>query len=266
MTSRFDQLPSALRRHGYLDRLGSTGVPALLVPAESGLPHGPLVIWLHGRTAYKELDPGRYLRLIRSGISVCAVDLPGHGERSSPQLQESAQVLDVVLQMVQELDDVTEAAVERLNADPNRIGVGGMSAGGMATLARLCRPHRYAACSVEATTGNWAAQTTLPMLEASEADRIAEADPIRHLGNWREIPLQAFHTRADEWVPYQAQNEFIERLRRNYHDPNAIEFVTFQKTGALHEHAGFGRYSADVKEQQRHFFCQHLLDGDKDKT
>ncbi|MCH2152726.1 MAG: hypothetical protein MK089_05240, partial [Phycisphaerales bacterium] len=59
---------------------------------------------------------------------------------------------------------------------------------------------------------------------------------------------------------------FIERLRRHYHDPNAIEFVTFEKTGALHEHAGFGRYSADVKEQQRHFFCQHLLGGDKDKT
>jgi len=34
---------------------------------------------MHGRTANKELDPGRYLRLIRAGIAVCAIDLPGHG-------------------------------------------------------------------------------------------------------------------------------------------------------------------------------------------
>ena len=226
----------------------------------------PLVIWLHGRTAYKELDPGRYLRLIRSGISVCAVDLPGHGERTSPEMQESPQVLDVVLQMVEELDEITSAAIEILKADPDRVGLGGMSAGGMATLARLCRPHPYAACSVEATTGNWAAQATLPMLRASEAARIAEVDPIDHLANWREIPFQAFHTRADEWVPYKTQKQFITALQSHYHDPAAIEFVTFEQTGALHEHAGFGRYSADVKEQQRRFFCQHLLERHEDKT
>ncbi|MCH2149569.1 MAG: alpha/beta fold hydrolase [Phycisphaerales bacterium] len=266
MTSRFDQLPSALRRHGYLERLGSNKAPALLVPAEGGMLSAPMVIWLHGRTAYKELDPGRYLRLIRSGISVCAVDLPGHGERIVPEMQESPQVLDVVLQMADELDEITSDATERLRADPDRIGLGGMSAGGMATLTRLCSPHHYAACSVEATTGNWTAETTMPMLQATEATRIAQADPIRHLANWREIPFQAFHTRADEWVPYQAQKSFITALQAHYHDPDDIEFVTFDQTGALHEHAGFGRYSAEVKEQQRRFFCQHLLDTDKDKS
>ncbi|MCH2134765.1 MAG: alpha/beta fold hydrolase [Phycisphaerales bacterium] len=260
MSLKFDQLPSAIRRRGRLARLGPHEVPALLIPPEGqeDAPPPPMVVWIHGRTACKELDPGRYLRLMRSGMAVCAVDLPGHGERSVPALQESGHVLGVVLQMVSELDDVVHAAVEALGADPERVGLGGMSAGGMVTLARLCRPHRFRAASVEATTGNWRAQAHLPMLKASDAAAIAEADPIEHLDGWREIPLQAFHCRADEWVAFDGQDQFIQALRSRYRDPDAVTFSVFERTGAPNEHAGFGRYSAEVKEEQRLFFEHHL--------
>lgn len=259
MSPDFDQLPSAIRRNGRLARLGSREVPALLVTPE-GTPSTPppMVLWLHGRTANKELDPGRYLRLMRSGIAVCAVDLPGHGERSLSALQQSGYVLEVVLQMMDELDEVTEAALDQLAADPTRVGIGGMSAGGMVTLARLCHNHSYKAAWVEATTGNWRAQARLPMLRASQAAAIASADPIEHLDTWQEVPLHAVHCRADEWVPFEGQQAFIKALQDRYSQPDLVEFTVYDKTGALHEHAGFGIYSAEVKELQRLFFVKQL--------
>ena len=238
--------------------LGPSGVPALLVTPETGGERSappPLVIWMHGRTAFKELDPGRYLRWMRTGIATCAVDLPGHGDRSDPSRQTSAKVLEIVLQMAAELDDVAAAAVEELDADPDRVAIGGMSAGGMAALNRLCRPHRFRSCSVEATTGDWNAQrghhaASDPVLMAN--------DPIAHLDHWHPIPLQAVHAREDEWVPFSDQKRFIERLRARYPDPTMIEFTALERTGADFEHIGFGRFSAEVKEAQRLFFSRTL--------
>lgn len=255
MSTKFDQLPSALQRQSSLEKLGPTGVPALLVRPEcpSEAPP-PLVLWIHGRTAYKELDPGRYLRFMRSGIATCAIDLPGHGERSNRSLQSSEHVLEVVIQMVEELDDVARDAIAALGCDPERIGIGGMSAGGMATLARLTKPHRFMAASVEATSGNWSFQARLPMLRSSGTNLLRQWDPIEHLQDWREIPLQAFHCKADEWVPFEAQNSFIESLRNQYENPDLIDWMTYDHTGTLHEHMGFGLHAADVKEKQRSFF------------
>src|SRR5262245_11172372 len=81
MIERFSQMPSALRANARWQRLGPSDIPALLVHPDwnSGQP-APMVLWMHGRTVNKELDPGRYLRWMRAGIGACAVDLPGHGE------------------------------------------------------------------------------------------------------------------------------------------------------------------------------------------
>lgn len=255
MSAKFDQLPSALKKQATLEKLGSTAVPCLLVQPES-VPASPppLVAWMHGRTAFKELDPGRYLRFMRGGIATCAIDLPGHGERADERLQTSRHVLDVVVQMVEEIDEVLRDAASIMGTDPARVGIGGMSAGGMATLARLTRPHSFTAASVEATSGNWAFQSRLPMLESNRSELIDEWDPIRHIQGWREIPLQAFHCRADEWVPFDGQEAFINSLADHYENPELIDWMTYDQTGTLHEHVGFGPHAPQVKERQRSFF------------
>lgn len=160
--------------------------------------------------------------------------------------------------MMDELDEVTEEAVNQLATDPTRLGIGGMSAGGMVTLARLCHDHPFKAAWVEATTGNWQAQARLPMLRASQAAAIASADPIQHLDHWQEIPLHAVHCRADEWVPFAGQQAFIQALQDRYSQPDLVEFTVYDHTGAQHEHAGFGIYSAEVKALQRLFFVKQL--------
>ena len=89
------QFPRSLLRMSWWTTLA--GVPAVVVhparDADPGDPPAPdaapvpTLIWMHGRTASKELDPGRYLRLAREGIGTIALDLPGHGGREDLAMQ-----------------------------------------------------------------------------------------------------------------------------------------------------------------------------------
>jgi dienelactone hydrolase len=265
MIERFAQMPSALRKNARWARLGASGIPALLVHpsgwedrSDSTVVAPPVVIWLHGRTVSKELDPGRYLRWMRAGIGACAIDLPGHGERSVPELQSASCAFGVVTQAIHEIDEIVEEIKAAGEFDSSRLAIGGVSAGGMATLARLCRPHPFRCASVEATTGSWLHQSEREMFRDRPAEEIAALDPIRNLGEWREIPLQALHARGDEWVPLAGQQAFIDALRTKYADPSLIEFVVYDRTGAPNEHQGFGRMAADAKDRQRNFL-RHWL-------
>lgn len=254
--ARFQALPSALRRQST--RMDLNGVPALLVTPEHTTAPPPLLVWMHGRTAYKELDPGRYLRLMRQGIAVCAVDLPGHGQRTDLATQSPAHVPAVVAQMLEELDDAVAAATEQLHADPARVAIGGMSAGGMVTLARLCRPHTFAAAAVEATSGSW---QDLPMARTLDDAtwRVMEAlEPATHLDGWTPTPLLAIHCRADAWIPFPSQWRFLDAIERRHPHP-PIQRVAYDSTGADGEHAGFGHHAADAKQTQVDFLTRTLL-------
>ncbi len=254
------QMPSMLRDRARWQRLGSHGVPALLAhPDWDAGEQVPVVIWMHGRTVHKELDPGRYLRWIRAGIGVCAIDLPGHGERYDAALQLPIATFDVIKQMVLELDAVVEALGEIGAFDLARCGIGGMSGGGMAAIARLCSPHNFVCAAVEATTGSWSHQRHRAMFNDHNWIEASALDPIDHLDQWREIPFQAIHARFDEYVASQGQAEFVDALRERYADPSLIEFIQYERTGAPYEHAGFGNMAADAKNRQAAFFVRQLV-------
>lgn len=216
------------------------------------------MIWLHGRTANKELDPGRYLRWIRAGIAACAIDLPGHGERFEAGRQEAAGTLSVVRQALSEIDKIVDSLASMQRFDLSRMGIGGASAGGMAVLARLCKPHPFRCASVEATTGSWLHQRQRPMFAGLTEGQINELNPIANLQEWREIPFQAIHARHDEMVSFDGQAAFVEALRSRYGDKNRVTMAVYDRTGAPQEHIGFGRMASIAKDAQRDFLKQHL--------
>jgi predicted peptidase len=260
MIERFAQLPSALKAKTRWERLGRSGIPVLLVhPTWTSAESVPVVLWMHGRTVNKELDPGRYLRWMRAGLGACAIDLPGHGERLDRAFHEDEQAFEVVRQMVEEIDDVVEGLRALKAFDIDRMGIGGMSAGGMAVLARLSRPHPFLCASVESTTGSWQHHRDHGMFRLRTDAEIAELDPSRHLSHWREIPFQAFHSELDKRVSFAGQAAFIEALREKYRDPSIIDFVRFERTGVPDEHSGFGTFASEVKDRQRDFFKRWLL-------
>jgi alpha-beta hydrolase superfamily lysophospholipase len=282
MIPRFAQFPAALASRSQTTRLGPMRTPSLLAHPDWERP-APVVFWMHGRTVNKELDPGRYLRWLRAGIATCAVDLPGHGERSDPVMQTPRRTLDVLAQMRAEIDSIVAA----LNApeyrgvfDTSRLAIGGMSAGGMIALRRLCDPHPFRCAAVECTTG-WLGglyfpQSTDPSGAAAvspgsinprwlvehDPQTVRQLDAMEHLAAFRPIPLLALHSRADQVVPFDTMERFIGRLREHYVQlharPEMIELHAFGPTGAPQEHAGFGRLSNDAKNIQTAFLSREL--------
>ena len=214
---------------------------------------------MHGRTADKELDPGRYLRCVRQGIHVCAVDLPGHGQRFDKTLQERQNIFDVIIQMASEIDGVLEGLGEIGGFDVTSGALGGMSAGGMVAITRLLRPHKFRAAVLEATGGSWSHLLSTPFSSVTSKETFEAMDPMKHLESWRDIPTIAFHSRHDAWIPFATELEFIDAIKEQSSNPDEIELVAFDHTGAPDEHIGFGRESAFVKEVQIDFLARHLL-------
>tara|TARA_B100001059_G_scaffold230012_1_gene263537 strand:+ start:820 stop:1620 length:801 start_codon:yes stop_codon:yes gene_type:complete len=244
------KLHSTLARHGQFTRVGRD-VPGLLVRPEPDDRPAPLLIWMHGRTADKTLDTGRFLRLFRSGIASCSLDLPGHGERYDEEGQKPESVLAIVEQMVEELDEITAELAALPEIDEHRIAIGGISAGGMVALARCCREHSYQAITVEATTGNLEYRASNIFADPERSRRL---DPIKHLVHWRPVPLLALHNLLDEWVEVDGQRFFIEAVRARHENPEEVRFHVYEKpTGAPYEHSGFGKFSADAKNRQVEF-------------
>lgn len=268
MIERFARFPAYLAERSRSVRLGSAGIPALLAHPDLLRP-APTVIWMHGRTVNKELDPGRYLRWIRAGIAACAIDLPGHGERLDVDFQHPGRTLDLLEAAIPEIDQVVEALADpRWHGmfDLDRLAIGGMSAGGMATLRRLCDPHPFRCATVEATTGNLAAlyhpESGRPWPVNHPRERIQRLDPMEHLAGWRPIPLVAMHSEGDRIVPIAGMRAFVEAVRERTAeqgaDPAMVEFITWPETGAPEEHIGFGRVSNDAKNGQVEFLRRHL--------
>lgn len=293
MDHRFSQLPRALAERAVFAHASPSGspeaggIPILLAHPELGWnsPGGPqpaprpVILWLHGRTVSKELDPGRYLRWLRAtgpekeGLAVCAIDLPGHGERFLREAQGSDRTLEVVEQAVGEVDSVVNLLAEsrwRGAFDLSRMGIGGMSAGGMVVLTRLCAPHRFLCASVESTAGDFdlmRAHTAFHTRGGRDprGELAATLNPAARLDGWRPIPLLALHSEKDQWVPVEAIRSFTTSLKARYEregaDPSLVELVTWPETGAPAEHAGFGRVSNDAKNLQTAFFVRRLMGG-----
>jgi alpha-beta hydrolase superfamily lysophospholipase len=277
---RFAEFPRALATQTRLVRLGGAdapggadSIPALIAHPDWATP-APVMLWFHGRTVQKELDPGRYLRWIRAGIAAVAVDLPGHGERLEPSLHTPPRSLDLFEQGVREVDVILRSLREGPFAgvlDLSRVGIGGMSAGGMITLMRLCEPHTFACAAVEGATGwldalYYPEETGVGPPRAAPSthsrERIVRIDPMNRLGGWASVPLLALHSEADRLVPWAGMKRFLDAVRERYaetgSDAARIRAVTWPETGAPDEHSGFGRFSNDAKNTQTEFLVQYL--------
>lgn len=263
-------IPASLRNRSRWLRLA--GVPAFVahpdLPSDgagdfAALPRRPWLLWMHGRTAHKEIDPGRFQRLVRGGVATVSLDLPGHGERFDDALQAPFATIRVIARMLEEIDAVVDRVHELGGFDAERVAIGGMSAGGMVATARLCQPHRFAAAVLECTTGSWSRQANLVATDDGDANALARSlDPVARLDGWRPIPLLALHNRHDEWVPLAGQEEFVDSLRSRYAsrgaDPSMLELHVYDRTGAPFEHAGFGRMGADAKDRVAAFATRRL--------
>lgn len=244
-------------------------MPALLAHPDWETPR-PVVIWMHGRTVNKELDSGRYLRWLKAeggGIAACAIDLPGHGDRFDRKFHHPENTLQLLETALGEVDHVYEALGDpkwKGVFDLDRVAIGGMSAGGMVTLRRLCDDHPFVGAAVEGTTGwlegLYGPNGATPWPVQHDQTKVDTMDAMRRLSAWRAIPVLALHAELDQIVPLRLQERFIESLRAHYRDigadPEMVRMVTWPQTGAPQEHSGFGKFGNEAKNEQTTFLTR----------
>lgn len=271
MLDRFAKLPSSLREHARTVMLPVGGVPTIpaLLCHPDWVSPAPTMVWMHGRTANKELDSGRYIRWLKQGIAAVAIDLPQHGERAGRAGEQVGDLgapatLAILSELISEIDHVVEALADPVFQgvfDLDRLGIGGMSLGGMAALRRLCDPHEFACAAVECTTGDlwglYREDGPRPWGQTFPEQLVAPMDALRHLETFRPIPLLALHCEADRIVPWEIQRRFLDRLKDHYvakrADPTMVRVRTWATTGAPEEHSGFGKHGNEAKNEQAEF-------------
>lgn len=259
----------------------------MLVATPEGRGPHPVCIWLHGRTANKELDPGRYTRWLRAGIAACAIDLPGHGERYEADRHAPEWSLKNIEEGAAEINGVIDGLRAEFGdlVDLDRMGIGGMSLGGMVALVRLTSSNAFRCAVLEATTGCmrdlYFPRPGMPVpkgLGKHSEEEVLRLDPARQLdlvaagevdpkGVFRPVPLLAVHSETDAMVTWETQRTFLEKLREHYRrrgaDPagaeTPIEVLTWSRTGAPMEHLGFGQKTNEAKTRQTDFLVRHLL-------
>ena len=187
--------------------------------------------------------------------------MPGSGE---PGHQGAEGTLRVLGQMIGEIDHIVEDLADPVWQgvfDLDRMGIGGMSLGGMAALRRLCDPHEFTCAAVECTTGDlWSlyrAEGPRPWGQTFGEQEVGPLDALRHLAGFKPLPLLALHAETDRIVPWGIQRGFLERLRGRYvevgADPALVQWKTWANTGAPEEHSGFGKFGNEAKNAQVEF-------------
>lgn len=182
----------------------------------------PLIIYYHGWQSSKELTltQGRYLA--REGFRVLLPDALNHGKRKIPMTDiPSLTFWQTIHTNLFEFGYLVDALQKRDLAD-DRIGVGGLSMGGMTTTALLTHHPEIKAAACVMGSPKLVAYRERIFKHASQMDRFFPKD-YNHLLNWipeydlslqpKKIdgrPLLFWHGNRDNVVPYDHVVEFVE--------------------------------------------------------
>lgn len=209
-------------------------VPVLEVVAEENKNKiVPLIIYYHGWQSQKDLTvtQGRYLA--REGFRVVLPDAFNHGKRKNPMTDiPSLTFWQSIHTNLFEFGYIVDSFQKRGLAD-DRIGVGGVSMGGMTTAALFSRHPEIKAAACVMGSPKLTAYRDRIFKHASQMDRFFPRD-YNHLLNWipeydlslqpEKIagrPLLFWHGTQDVIVPYDHVVEFMEENK----DKDNIQFI-----------------------------------------
>ncbi len=222
----------------------------------------PTIFFHHGFTSSKEIYSYFGYLLAQVGYRVILPDAPLHGARADGgESRLLANFWPILQNNVDELGIVKESFVSRGLADPARLGVGGVSMGGMVTMASLVRfPWvKVAACLMGSGYFNALSEHLFPVYTAGNiAQREAFQRAHAPLLSWdisgktallTERPLFVWHGEEDDVVPFGESQRLRDEMKANGNDAN-LTFLA--EPGAKH------RVSVHASAQATAFFRQHL--------
>ncbi|HYO54587.1 hypothetical protein [Archangium sp.] len=210
--------------------LSLAGAPALAVhrgPREEALRRGT-VLFFHGLGGSKEVNERELGVFADRGLFAVGLDAVGQGERrypdfearfahGNPRLEE--EFLQVVQATANEVPAVLDALVS-LGADPERLGISGVSQGGFITYRALLLDRRLRAAVALLGSPEWA----LPLPES----------PHLHPERFFPVALLSQTAGLDDVVHPRLARSFHERLEPLYAQaPERLRYREFPLSGHM---------------------------------
>jgi fermentation-respiration switch protein FrsA (DUF1100 family) len=222
----------------------------------------PTIFFYHGFTSSKEIYSYFGYMLAQAGFRVILPDAPLHGARADGDAARlMATFWDILQSNVDELAILQQTFVSRGLADVHRLGVGGVSMGGMTTMASLVRfPWiKVAACLMGSGYFTALSEHLFP---AYDVEDVAQRDAfeLAHapLLSWdisgktvqlAKRPLFVWHGEADDVVPFGESQRLREEMVASGHDAN-LTFIA--EPGMKH------KVSVHALTEATAFFRRHL--------
>lgn len=229
-------------RHRYVKK-----IPLLEVVLEEKKNEAlPLVIYYHGWQSAKELSLTQARKLARKGIRVLLPDAMNHGERKTGPISPIPSVTfwsSIQYNIIEFAQLVRHFEKQELIKD-GKIGVGGVSMGGITTSALLTQhpeikvaacmmgtpaPLRYIKRVMERSAEmNFFVPQDLPLLHSW----VANYDLSKNPEKLAQRPVLFWHGTDDPKIPYEDMAEFYQRIEAEPYAENS-QFITGEGEGHL---------------------------------
>lgn len=239
------------------------GIPVLeLVDSSLKADKLPLVVFYHGWDSLKENVLVNGYELAKRGFRAILPEALYHGERSDgqPSASHYLEFWKVVQQNIEEFPVLRDYYVAEKLADPERIGVTGLSMGGITTcgIVTTYPDFKAAVCLMGSPNATDFAHEIIDnaltlgyKLPADTKNQIHLLKPIDLASAPEKIagrPFHFWHGTSDDMVPYQPTYDFYESIKEEDYARN----VSFTTTADGHKVP----YSISV--EMADFFGTHL--------
>jgi uncharacterized protein len=203
-------------------RLGAA--PALIARPSSACLPLPTVLWFHGFTAGKATHRPELATLAEAGFLAVGVDAAGHGERRLPDFEErfagtkdedDREFYALVAETAAEVPGIVDLLCGEGLADEGRIGVAGVSMGGMITYGAVAVDPRIRAAVALLASQEWP----------------HPASPHLEIERFFPTALLSITAGQDETVSPTAARAFHSNLEERYRQhPERLRYVELEES------------------------------------
>lgn len=213
------------------DRLGAD-ITYLAVEPEKADSETRLVLCLHGLHSDKESMLETAYRFARRGFRAVAVELALHGEREGAATRAKGLETGYTATMTRIIEGSVADIVALLDHfGSGRVGVHGLSMGGVVAFAAVLADPRLATASIAMGSPDW-----VGILESMgvppdhpQMVEIRQASPLSRAAGFAPRPLLMLHGDLDETVPIDGVLHLHEKLTPLYsEEPDRLDLVVYE--------------------------------------
>lgn len=223
-------------------------IPCLLIEKQAHVEKKlPLVVYLHGFGRAKEDGLTLAYLLARQNMRVVLPDSIYHGAREeeiSPE-QKKLYFWDIVAQNIKDIGSIKKHFSDKNLILNHKIGVAGMSMGGISTAAALTQYEWITSSGLLMATANMTdyAMWLLEQEGGRESLGISEmeltylmtqlesTDLSRNIELLNDRPLFMWHGTKDEMIPFKYAEDFYQKLQKYHENVDDIELLIEENRG-----------------------------------